>query len=174
LYIAILQAAAGSTNVLVRLAEPWNKLYSHSKAISAAVIYLHLVPLLIAGGAAIVADRATLRAARGDAAERDRQIDELAGTHRLVVGGLALSLASGVLLFLSDVETFLASPLFWTKLTLVALLLANGVMMTRTEQAIGRVGEDATLWARMRRIALLSMALWMTTALVGVLLTQFA
>src|SRR3982750_3449599 len=51
-------AAAEGSSTLARLAEPWNSLYSDSKAVSSAVLFLHLVPLLFAGGAAITADRA--------------------------------------------------------------------------------------------------------------------
>jgi hypothetical protein len=171
--VALLQDAE-STNRLVQAAAPWAKLYSHSKSVSTAVLFLHLVPLLLAGGTALVADRATLRAARSGAAERTRQLGELAMTHRLVVGGLALSFVSGLLLFLSDVETFLVSPLFWIKLALVALLLTNGYLMTRTEVGLARAGDDPRLWARMRVIAMTSFALWIATTLAGVVLTQFA
>jgi uncharacterized membrane protein len=173
LYIATLQDAA-SPNALVRLAEPWNRLFSHSKPVSAAVLFLHLVPLLIAGGTAIVADRATLRAARGSAADRARQLVELAGTHRFVLGGLTLSLVSGILLFLSDVESFLPSPFFWIKLTCVALLLTNGFVITRTERALGAAAEDAKLWRRLRTVSIVSLVLWLATTLAGVVLKEFA
>jgi uncharacterized membrane protein len=173
LYMILLQAAE-SSNALVRMAEPWNKLFSHSKIVSAAVLFFHLVPLLIAGGTAIVADRATLRATRGTAADRARQLAELAGTHRFIISGLTLSLVSGILLFLSDVEAFLPSPFFWVKLTLIVLLLANGFLMTRTERLLSNAAEDVKLWARMRTISILSVVLWLATTLAGVTLSQFA
>lgn len=135
-----LLAAAESSSALARLAEPWNSLYSDSKAVASAVLFLHLVPLLLAGGAAITADRATLRAARGTPEDRARQIRDLARVHTVVLGGLALSFVSGVLLFLSDVDEFLGSPVFWVKLALVGLLLLNGFMMTRTEKSLGAGG----------------------------------
>lgn len=169
-----LLAAAKSSSALARLAEPWNSLYSDSKAVSSAVLFLHLVPLLLAGGAAITADRATLRAARGTADDRARQLRDLARAHAVVLGGLALSFVSGVLLFLSDVDEFLGSPVFWVKLGLVGLLLLNGFMMTRTEQALGSGGEETALWARLRTISVLSLILWTATTLVGVVLTNYA
>lgn len=181
LYIAMLQDAEGGSGgggtiskALARVAEPWAHVYSHSKSLSAAVLFLHLVPLLVAGGAAVVADRATLRAVRAGAAERARHLTELAGTHRVVVGGLALSLVSGVLLFFSDVETFLPSPFFWIKLSCVALLLANGFAMTRTEARLARDAEDAGAWSLMRTIAIASLVLWTITTLAGVVLKEFA
>ena len=169
-----LLAAAKSSSTLARLVEPWNSLYSDSKAVSSAVLFLHLVPLLFAGGAAITADRATLRAARGSKEDRARQLRDLARVHAVVVGGLALSFVSGVLLFLSDVDEFLGSPVFWVKLGLVGLLLLNGFMMTRAEKALGSGGEETALWARLRTISVLSLILWTTTTLVGVVLTNYA
>jgi hypothetical protein len=169
-----LLAAAESSSALARFAEPWNSLYSDSKAVASAVLFLHLVPLLLAGGAAITADRATLRAARGTPADRARQIRDLARVHAVVLGGLALSFVSGVLLFLSDVDEFLDSPVFWVKLALVALLLLNGFMMTRTEKSLGAGGEEMAHWARLRTISVLSLILWTTTTLVGVVLTNYA
>jgi uncharacterized membrane protein len=171
--IAQLAAAEGSS-ALARLAEPWNALYSDSKVVSSAVVFLHLVPLLLAGGAALSADRATLRAARDGAEERTRQLRELARAHGLVLGGLALSFVSGVLLFLADVDEYLGSPIFWVKLAFVGLLLVNGFMMTRTERSLASGGDEATLWVRLRTISLLSQFLWISTTLVGVVLMSYA
>jgi hypothetical protein len=171
--IALLDQPEG-TSALSRIVEPWANLYSDSRAVSAAVLFLHLVPLVVAGGTAWVADRATLRAARGEPADRMRQLVELAGTHRLVVGGLALSLISGVLMFASDVDTFLPSPFFWTKLVLVALLLANGFLITRTERALEAGGDEGVLWGRLRTLAILSGTLWLVTTLAGVVLASYA
>jgi uncharacterized membrane protein len=173
--IALVQgAAAGGPTVLARLAEPWNSLYSDSKAVSSAVLFLHLVPLLVAGGAALTADRATIRASRASAETRSRQLGDLSRTHALVLGGLALSLISGVLLFLSDVDEFLESPVFWVKLSLVGLLLLNGSMMSRTERALASTGDDGALWRRLRTISVLSLILWIATTLAGVVLTNYA
>src|SRR5436189_5675155 len=138
-------AAAEGSSALARLAEPWNSLYSDSKAVSSAVLFLHLVPLLLAGGAALTADRATIRAARGSAEDRTRQLGDLARVHAVVLGGLALSFASGVLLFLADVDEFLGSPVFWVKQSLVGLLLLNGFMMTRTEKALASGGIETDI-----------------------------
>ena len=167
-------ANADASSALARLAEPWNSLYSDSKAVASAVMFFHLVPLLIAGGAALTADRATLRAWRASGDDRTRQLGELARTHAIVLVGLALSFVSGVLLFLSDVDEFLGSPVFWLKLGLVGLLLANGFVMTRTERALANGGDQGALWGRLRTIAVLSLVLWIATTLVGVVLTNYA
>ena len=167
-------AAAEGSSALARLAEPWNNLYSDSKAVASAVLFFHLVPLLLAGGAALTADRATIRVARGSADDRARHRGDLARTHAVVLGGLALSFASGVLLFLSDVDEFLGSPVFWVKLGLIGLLLLNGFLMTRTERALSAGGNESALWARLRTISVLSLILWIATTLAGVVLTNYA
>ena len=94
--------------------------------------------------------------------------------HALVLGGLALSFASGVLLFLSDVDEFLGSPFFWLKMGLVGLLLLNGFVMTRTERALAGGGNETSLWARLRTISILSLTLWIATTLAGVVLMTYA
>src|SRR5215203_1555849 len=172
LMLAQLAAAEGSST-LARLAEPWNALYSDSKAVASAVLFMHLVPLLIAGGTALTTDRATIRVSRGSAEDRSRHLRDLARVHVAVLAGLALSFVSGVLLVLSDVDEFLGSPLLWVKLGCVGLLVLNGFMMTRTEKALASGGNEIALWARLRTISVLSLILWIATTLAGVVLTNY-
>ena len=167
-------AHAEASSPLAKLVEPWNNLYSDSKAVATAVMFFHLVPLLIAGGAALTADRATIRASRLSLDDRTRQLGELARTHAVVLVGLALSFISGVLLFLSDVDEFLGAPWFWVKLGFVGVLLANGFVMTRTERALANGGDQGVLWSRLRTISVFSLILWIATTLVGVALTNYA
>ena len=42
------------------LVERWAHLYADSKALSAGIMFVHLAGVLVAGGFAIVADRASL------------------------------------------------------------------------------------------------------------------
>jgi hypothetical protein len=136
---------------------------------------VHLAALLVGGGIALASDRATLRAARGDAPARARQLAELGLTHRVVIVSLLVASASGVALFFTDVETFAVSAAFWVKMGLVALLLLNGLLMTRTESALRRApggGDDAAPWARLRTTAVASGVLWLATLLAGVALTN--
>ena len=170
----VLLPDAESASALARAVTPWSRLFSHSKAVSAAVLYLHLVPLVIAAGTAFVADRATIRASRLGATERAAQLAALSRIHRTVVGGLTLSFASGVLLFLSDVDNFRSAPAFWSKLVMVALLLTNGFLMTRTEARLRAAGDDASGWSCMRAISVSSMVLWLATVLNGVVLATYA
>src|SRR4051812_4539465 len=100
---------------LVKFFEPWAHAYGDSKVLPTIVVFVHIAALVLAGGYAITLDRFTLRAFRGDAAGRARQLDELTVSHRLVLSGLALSLVSGVLLFTADIETYWTSVVWWTK-----------------------------------------------------------
>ena len=167
-------AAGGLTQTLVNAAEPWAKIYSHSKAVSAGVTFLHIAPLIFGAGAAFFTDRATLRASRMGREEQQRQLTELGRIHGLVIFGLGLSFVSGVMMFLSDVETFLPSIFYWVKLALVALLVINGYVMTRTEKALATRQDDPRLWDRLRLVAILSGFLWLATTLAGVVLKEFA
>jgi hypothetical protein len=170
---ASLSAATGSA--LARVFEPWAHLYADSKVLATVVTFGHVASLLMAGGLAVATDRATLRALRLAAQERGRHLDDLSGVHRWVVGGLALSIATGVLLFGSDVETFWASWVFWLKMALLCVLLSNGYVMTRAEQSLrADAAEASPAWTRLRRTALVSVALWYTITLAGVALMNVA
>jgi hypothetical protein len=168
-------AASSVTSGLARLAEPWAHLYADSKTVATIVTFGHIASLLMAGGLAVATDRATLRALRLAAEERGRHLEELAGVHRLVVGGLALSVITGLLLFASDVETFAGSWIFWLKMVLIFVLFANGYVMTRAEGALrADSAEGTTAWARLRQSALVSVGLWYAITLAGVALVNVA
>jgi hypothetical protein len=162
-------------------AKPWASLYSDSRAVSSAVTFLHLGGLLFAGGLAISSDRATFRALRGTEQDRSRLLTDLSDAHAWVLGGLTVIFVSGVLLALSDVKTFGPSPIYWTKMSLVALLLVNGVLLERTERKL-RAGSLLTqttapmnrLWGRLRFAATASMVLWIAIVLAGVILVESA
>jgi uncharacterized membrane protein len=160
---------------LARLFEPWAHLYADSKLIATVVTFGHIASLLMAGGLAVATDRATLRALRLAAAERGRHLLELSGVHQLVVGGLVLSVSTGLLLFASDVETFLRSWVFWLKMGMICVLLGNGFAMTRAEKALrADAAESSPAWTRLRRTALTSVALWYAITLAGVALANIA
>jgi hypothetical protein len=158
---------------LVKLLEPWSHAYGDSKVLPTIIVFGHIAALVFAGGLAVTLDRATLRAARGSAELRALQLDALAAAHRLVIGGLALSAVTGVLLFTSDVETFFTSKIFWTKATMIALLLANGYAMTRAEARLqSGAGDPDVTWNRLRMTALVSLILWFAIAFAGVALAE--
>lgn len=153
--------------------KPWADFYAHSKVTSAAVIWVHLGALLTGGGLAIAADRIVLRLRGADVAERTRVLHDISTIHRPIVTALAVSVASGLALLLSDVKTFLVSPVYWTKMGLVLFLLANGYGVMRTEQRLAADPAPTNgLWKRLSFGAVASITLWFSTMLAGVLLTN--
>ncbi len=168
---------------LAKLVSPWNSLYSDSKVVSTAVTSVHLLALLFGGGLALAADRTTLRALRRPESERIGQLRELRSVHRPVVIALTLLFVSGLAMALADVKTYATSGYFWTKMSLVALLMANGfyllVVERRLNAAADRPGPPAPvvepgLWRHLRRASVASLTLWGLTALAGALLAGLA
>jgi hypothetical protein len=152
----------------VQLTAPWAQLYSDSEVVSTGVLFGHLGGLLLGGGFAIAADRATLRMARGGTDARRSHLEELRAVHRPVVLGLSVTLVSGLLLLAADVETFLPSPLFWLKMGVITALLGNGVLLARTETALRNHSEHPRrLWRRLRNGAKTSLFLWFGSLLLG-------
>jgi hypothetical protein len=148
----------------------WASLYSGHAVLRSVVVFAHVGALVGAGGCAIAADRATLHASRSDQAERRIQVEALAATHQVVVAGLAVILVSGLLMCAADLETFLDSRVFWIKMALIVLLLANGAALTAAGRLVG--SGDETAWVRLRVTAMTSVALWLSITFAGVALTN--
>jgi hypothetical protein len=165
---------------LVAALQPWQSAYSNSKVIPAVVTTVHLVALLFGGGLAVAADRATLRVGRTGAADHAVQLAELRAVHRPVLVAHVALFGSGILLTAADIETFVASPMFWVKLGLVALLLANGIVLERTEATLRNLSARSIvptprvqgLWQRLRASAICSLVLWTATLVAGTLLVN--
>jgi hypothetical protein len=160
---------------LVSLFQPWNDFYSHSKTAETIVIFLHIGGLLLAGGFAIAADRATIRSMGRAAEARAAQLRELSAIHRWVITGLTVVVLSGLALLASDFETFWGSWIYWLKMCLVVVLLINGYQMTRVEKSLELdPSESSPKWSTLHRTAVTSLALWFATAFLGVALANFA
>jgi hypothetical protein len=143
----------------------WAALYSGSAVMRTFVSFFHVAGLAGGGGAAISADRATLRATRRGLPITREQIDHIHQTHRVVILGLAAVIVSGVLLFAADVPTYAPSKLFWLKMAMVAALMINGAFLVRVGRGV-QMPDDKTR-RTMRWTAGLSLALWFLTTLVG-------
>lgn len=157
---------------LTEATAPWNKVYSDNTIVSTAIVFIHLAAIVVAASAALSADRRILRSRRMPQL-RIGYLDEARATHRLVVSALAIAAAAGVMMFLGDVEALATSPLFWTKLALVFLLLGNGFAITRMENRLRSAStkpNDESRWNPLRTTARISMTLWLATVLAGVAL----
>jgi len=157
---------------LAGLAQPWASLYGDSPALQTGLTFLHLAGIFLGGGFAIATDRETfvaLRAAR--LSGQIRHLAHLHTIHRPVLVGLVMALGSGFLLWAADVQTFARSPVFWVKMALLGLLLANGYLLARTETTLREGAPDSpVLWARLRYISAASIALWLGLILAGTVL----
>jgi hypothetical protein len=145
----------------------WAHYSHHSVGLIVTLTYLHLAGILVGGGLAVATDRASLRLSPETAPDWAQELTRLASVHRWVMAGLALIFASGLLLTLTELGTFAASAVFWTKMGLIALLLGNGFLRMRAETALrqGRSG-----WSRFRATSVASLVLWFVILLAGTLL----
>ena len=153
---------------LATLVAPWADFYNDSKVAQTAVTFGHFGGMITAGGLALSADRATLRAATSPATDLSRQLRELAGVHPIVIAALAVTALSGLLMLGADLENLIASPAFWIKMALFGALLLNGGVMLRAERAAGRMGPgDPASRRRLRAAAIMSVVLWFAVVLAG-------
>jgi amino acid transporter len=157
---------------LVRIAEPWATAYGNSKWLMNGVMFGHVGGFLAAGGLAIAADRAMIRAARAGADARRVHLSEFHAVHAPVLLALAVTFATGVLLFLADVETFATAPVFWVKMGFLALLLVNGSGLRKAARRLDPSGAPDRDWQALRRSAAASTLLWMVAVLTGVMLVN--
>jgi hypothetical protein len=148
----------------------WAAAYGDHRLLSVSIRFLHIASLVIGGGTAIITDRAILRGARGGADERASAMASLHRSHRTVVPALFVVVASGVLLSTADLSTFFASPIYWVKLALVAVLLVNGAGFVAAE----RLAAHRDVWRRLAFASAASLTLWFVLLFVGTLLTASA
>ena len=152
------------------LLETWTSFYSNHALLKTAIEFIHIGGLMLGGGCAIAADLATIEAVREGPIGRTSQFHVLKRTHSLVVTGLAALFVSGTLLFAADADTFLHSRVFWLKMALLAMLLANGVVMLAGERRVRR--GDMRAWSHLHTVAVSSLVLWFLTTLAGAALTN--
>ena len=152
-----------------QIAQPWASIFNNSRALSSGVMFAHLSGLVLGGGGAVAADRASLRAVRASEAQRQSHLSELGLVHRVVLWGLSVTFLSGLLLAAADVETYATLPAFWVKMGLIALLLGNGLFMQRAERALS---SGTPAWRRLHVTAVLSLLLWFAVLLASTFLTS--
>ena len=152
----------------------WALYYSNHQMVSLTVHYLHLAGILIGGGTAIAADREVFASARiNDRDCRAAAVAVVQRAHGIVGPALGVMLVSGVLMAMADWTTFVASTLFWIKMGLVGLLLANGVGLI----AAGRLhaaSQPTHIWRRIVAASGASFLLWLLILWMGAWLTVAA
>ena len=144
-------------------------MYNDSTLLQNLVACAHVGGMLLAGGLAIAADRTTLRASPVTAPGR-AVLTELEAVHTPVLLGLAVTIASGVLLLGADLDVMLGSWVFWLKMGLFFALLVNGLIMQRVERKLAAAPGAVAPWVALRRCSLVSLALWFGVTLAGTML----
>ena len=160
-----------------QLFDPWKQTYSDSVTLSTGITAVHLLAMLFGGGLAIAADRTTLMLRGEKLDQRKQHLFDLSALHRPVLIALTISAISGIAMLTSDLKTFVASPVLWIKLGLVALLLINGVLLERTESALRKSADtegSESLWSRLKFNAISSLVLWAATLVAGITLVNVA
>lgn len=170
---------------LTTLVQPWANLYADHPTLAAVVLTLHVLSMFVGGGMAIAADRRVMLATPTTAETVRTVLGELSTTHTIVISSLAITLASGIAIFATDVTVFSVSTIYWTKMALLTLLLLNGDRLRRAERTAIRT-IDATqvgptdpampfpqrAWRDVRRSAVASVALWLSVVALGVVLAN--
>ncbi|MDR0787154.1 MAG: hypothetical protein LBG44_04745 [Gemmatimonadota bacterium] len=119
-----------------------------------------------------------MRVKPGDLSSRWNRRADVSAVHRIVLSGVAVLFATGILITAAEFEEFVETPVFWIKLALVGLLVVNGALLTRKEEILPERTEAPLKnngeWARVRRHALFSVTLWIATAAAGIVLSYLA
>ena len=155
---------------LVDAAQGWARVYADHALVSAGVMFVHLAGLLLGGGAAVAADRGTLRAAREPEPVRTDHLAFLGTVHGIAVAGLAMLAVSGVAMLLADLETFWTATVFWVKMSLEAMLLANGLLMRLAERRARTHPVDG--WRQLKATAVASLLLGLAIVLASTILAS--
>jgi len=89
-----------------------------------------------------------------------------------VMAGCALAVATGGLLFIVQPTEYAAKPIFWIKMGLVLLGIANALVLRRTVawRAARRGAVEGAPAARLRLAGGLSLGAWLTALVLGRLL----
>jgi hypothetical protein len=154
------------------LAEPWQQLYAHSTVVATLVLFGHLAGLLVAGALTFSTETSALRLDPADEGARRRYLHAVSPSRSAIAIALGFAMINGVLLFLADLEAFAVSRIFWTKMLLVVLLLANTVVTSRLDARLLRAdgaatGDDTALWRRRRANVWATGVLWFALVLSG-------
>jgi hypothetical protein len=156
--------------LLTHAAEGWARYYGTHKLVATGIVFVHLSGLLLGGGAAVAADRETLKAASEADPVRGDHLRFLETVHAIAVAGITMLAVSGLAMFLADLETFWNTRVFWIKMGLVVLLLANGLIMRRAERLTLTLPAQA--WAQLKATSIVSLVLWFAVLLASTILAS--
>lgn len=124
------------------------------------VIFLHAVGLSLLVGLTAVIDFAVLGFAPG------LELAPMEKLYRVIAVGFWINVASGVVLTIIDASTMLVNTLFWTKMILITLAVAD-VLLIRRLVFHRALPEKRPFTGQVRALAVLSLVLWMAAITAG-------
>jgi len=155
--------------ILTALVPAWESYYANHPMVRTFVVFAHVAPLIAGAGFAVTADSEVLQATYRFHERRYSVLERICASHSVVLVSLIVTIISGLLMFASDVDTFLHSTFFWTKMALVGLLIVNGAFLRYADKRAIHNPDDLR-WRPVRVAATLSMILWFVTTFIGVAL----
>ncbi len=155
----------------------WSGLYRANDIVQMAAAFGHLAAIAFAARYALAGDAAALRLTSSSRRPAEDLL-RITTAHPRVIGGLAVALLTGLAQLAAQLDYLPRSPIFWIKMTMLALLLVNGRMI----QLAGRAAAAAAATREtgstsvavpsvLRAAAMRSIALWCAILLLGLLLT---
>lgn len=160
-------------DTLARATEPWADYYAQSDVLQVLAGFGHAGAILVAGLTALSADRSILRAVRVPRL-RNTALAQLQRAHRRVFAGLGFALLTGLTMLSAQIAILLPSFWFWVKMTGLAALVWNGRRILHAERALVQQPQRDDLWEALASPSKTSAALWLSIALIGVMLTTVA
>ena len=124
------------------------------------VIFLHAAGLSMVVGLSAVIDLVVLGFAPG------LQLAPLEKLYRIMGAGFWINVASGVVLTIIDAATMLVNPLFWIKMILIGLAVAN-VLAIKKLIFRDPFSDKRPLPAQVRILGVASLVLWMGAITAG-------
>lgn len=154
------------TNGFSSLVSWWSSLYGNHSSVAVTVTVLHLAGIVVGGGTALTVDRQVLRSRHRGQDERAHALRLLGDAHSVVVAAMVIIGLTGVLMFMADIDTFVHSRVFWTKMAFVLFLAANGglLVFARRPEDVAR---GAVSWRSLTLSAAISLSLWLLLILLG-------
>lgn len=149
-------------DAIVSALQPWADLHASASAVSVGLTFLHLAGLMVGGGAASVTDWHVLRTHPPEA--RAAACARVEAAHGVVRGALVLIVVTGAAMAASDVQVYAESTVFLAKMTLVGVLMGNGILLQRAAAA------GPVRWSLLSTTAAVSVCTWLALVLAGALL----
>lgn len=168
---------------LTTLLQPWADLYGDSRVLSTALIAIHVLSMFVGGGIAVAGDRRVLLSTPGTPEAYRAVAEDVKALHGVVITSIVLIVLSGLLLAAADIGTYAVSLVYWTKMAAFGVLAINGIAIQRSESRVltaarnttefSVIGTELTFpWTSLRRGSWISLAGWLVTVFLGVVLTN--